>query len=161
MEQCQTDAVSHDEGVIVFTTWHGFVVGGAVVRDDFLDQPGPFRNAALVLVKAAQALHARNDRRPPLLPVGKATCVEEVGFLQFQQVNDAPVSANELIVVVGAQCANRLYPGVEGGLGGRAARLTVVVVGEELAEEPRQRRMDGEPGCAQMGEQASVLGAIK
>ena len=46
-------------------------------------------------------------------------------------------------------------------MGGGAARLAVVVAGEELAEEPRQRGMDGEPGRAEMGEQAGVPGAFE
>ena len=46
-------------------------------------------------------------------------------------------------------------------MGGGAPGLAVVVAGEELAEEPRQRGMDREVGRAKLGEKAGVSGAFE
>ena len=76
-------------------------------------------------------------------------------------MDDVPVAFAELRVVVVAQFADGFDPGPEGGGGGRAACLAVVVPGEQLAQEPGQRRVDGVPCAAQVGQQAGVPGPVE
>src|ERR1035438_1726163 len=89
---CQEDPVSHDQGELLFTTWNRIVIRGAVVGPDLLHKFCPFSKAALVVPKHLEALHAGNERRPPLISACQAAAVDQVGFLQFEQGDDALVS---------------------------------------------------------------------
>ena len=157
----QVDAVSHDQAVLVFPAGDGGVVRRAVVGRDFGDQPGPFGLAALVIVEHSQALHGGDDGPPPAVAAGGAAGVQQVGFLQGEVFDDGPVAFDELVVVVVAQFTDGFDPGAEGGDTGRAAGLAVVVPGEQLAEEPRQGRVDAVPRAAQVGQQAGVSGSVQ
>ena len=95
------------------------------------------------------------------MAAGGAAGVQQVGLLQRQRPDDVPVAVVELAVVVVAQLANGLDPGAQRSLGGGAACLPVVVAGEKLAQVPRQRRVDGVVGAAQVGQQAGLQGAVQ
>jgi hypothetical protein len=81
---------------------------------------------------------------------GGAASVQQVGFLQGEELDDLPDAGAELVVVVAAQFTAGFDPGAEGSGGGGAVRLAVVMPGEEVAQEPRQRRVDIVPGAAQI-----------
>src|ERR1051326_3098079 len=110
----------------------------------------------MILVKQLQSLHAGNGAVPPSMPTCNAAAVKEVLFLQLEGVNRDPALLACLLMIVVGKSSHCLHPCMEGGRDRRAASLTIVVPYEQLAQEPRECGMNGEPGVADVREQPRV-----